>query len=358
MGKLGIYLDEEYTNALIVLGYNENLISSYTGGKSTYERDFLGRFTKPNFAQIALQNLVLYGKCYLCPHFDNFHLGDLEKNKILEIAKLEHIYDPEMRFPADKDEVLEMGLLYPVLTYLQNNNINISSETLKELIEKKLERYNALLSERFELKAKLGLIEVALRSGNAPPKWSGISSRLKNKLEMIEKEVSKVIPIFKAFAHIYEIAKISANHNVPALWNCSVTAKESTIPSLKSDDILIAGIYFSELRSIKIKSLSNALDLLNRNPIIDFRNEVFSAIEEVKEGRITVGKVSRKIQQANKILEACKLAGKAGTIITVAGISALAYHPLSPILTIAGISLLLGKWAAKRKWKWALISNV
>jgi len=354
----GVYLDEPYSNALIVLGYNERLISSYTDGKSPYEKNFLSKFTNPSFAQVALQNLVLYSKCYMCPRFDNFVLGDLEKKGVLEIAKPDFIaLDPEMVCPVKEEEIIREGLLYPTLTHLHNQNINISSNQLLQIVGK-LNEYNALLKQRFELNAKLLLVDsVQLPSGSSSKK---IQSELRRESEEINGKLGNVVPIFDALGRVYELTKISAKYNVPALWNCQSTPEEKTltIKSIEQDDMLIVGIYFANLNNIKVNTLSRALDLIHHKGINDFRHEVFSIIQKVKEGKINADKVYKNIHTANKILKDCKLAGKVGILITIAGIPALAYSPLSAILTVAGGSLVIASYAIRRKLKWALVSNI
>ena len=89
MESTGIYLDEPFTNALIVRGYNEGLIPSYMGGDSDYERSFLSRFANPRYSATALNNLVLYDKVYLNEYFDNFVLDDLIEEGVLEVPFLD-----------------------------------------------------------------------------------------------------------------------------------------------------------------------------------------------------------------------------------------------------------------------------
>ena len=67
--------------------------------------------------------------------------------------------------------------------------------------------------------------------------------------------------------------------------------------------------------------------------------------------------VKKRIHSTNRILEACGIAEKIGTVITFVGIPTLAIPTLGSILAISGGGIIASEFAIKRKFNWALISN-
>ena len=342
MKTKGIYLDEPFSNAFIVLGYNEGIIPSYTGGQSDYEKRFIANFTNPEYSRIALHNLVLYEKIYLYPYFDNFVVDELRKDKIVELPNLGPYYSPDIKFT--EKNVIETGILYPALAHLKTTGIDISEKQLMETLRRgDLEQHGSLLMRRYELKAEKLL-------GDA-------SKTVERELKQIEDGLSSIGPLFNALDRVSKLVNASSSLGVPALWNCLDIPSSKVIPTVKSDDTIVAGIYFRELKRIKVNSLRDAIELREDKAIGDFRNEVLDMTEQVREGKADEEKIKKRIELANRILDACDLAGKAGIVITIAGIPALAIPILGTILTFTVVSLVTAEFVAKRKFQWALISN-
>jgi hypothetical protein len=339
----GIYLDEPFTNALIVLGYNEGVIRSYTGGKSSYEKNFLSNFAKPALAKTALRNLVLYDKVYLCSKFDNFVVEDLQKEGVVDVPRLGFYYEFDPKFT--EKYVVQKGLLYPALAYLKTAGKTVGAQRFLEILR------NAQLADPQDLLMQMHDLEALKALGTH-------SSASDKQLEKIKQHLSTARPIFDALVEVQRLMDASSRLGVPALWNCPEPPFSKVIPNLKSDDTIIASIYFKNLRRVRVNSLSDAIEL-RRHPAIDeFRQEVLNMTAEIKTGALNAQRVIQRIARANRALELSELAGKIGNWITILGVPVLVVNPLvGGILTLTGASIVGAQFTARKAFNWALVSN-
>ena len=77
----------------------------------------------------------------------------------------------------------------------------------------------------------------------------------------------------------------------------------------------------------------------------------------MRQGKANGEKVKKRIKSVNRILDACDLAEKAGTVIMIAGIPALFIPILGSILAFTGVSIIAAAFAVKKRFRWVLVSN-
>lgn len=340
----GVYLDKPYANSLIVLGHNEGYIKSYTGGESSYEKNFFASYSKPDKANMALQYMVLYDKVYLHPYFDNFILDELINDGVFNIPDLGSAVQTD--YDWNWSEIEKKGLAYPTISILNNSDFKIKMDELQNKIEQGLlKNYIDFIDEYYQAEAEI------LVGGKNPASTK--------RLNDIKHELGKRTPIFSALNTVLKVTNASIIANGPAIWDCSkLNTEKINNKNRTTEDIIVAGLYINGLNSIRIRSFSDALELRNHQAIHDFRNEFFEILNLFKKGEINEETIRKRINKANYILNLAKIADKTGSVATILGIPALAWNPAGIAMTMVGAVTFIGSYFAKHSFNWALLSNV
>jgi len=343
LSATGIYLDEDFSKALITAGYIEGLIPSATGS-SEYVKDFVSKYSgKQEYKQIALEKIVLHEKVFLYPYFDDFMVDNLINEGIADLPDLGPFFDPNSGFSYAEAE--NSGILYPTLALLQTEGYAITSDELIRILKTGvLENYRDLSYE-----------QIALYSDKLLGEWSRAKEK---RFRSGEEILTKLRPVHDALIRVSKLIKASRLLGVQALWNCIIAPNDRNGYHPSADYYSVAGVYFRGLKGIRVKTLHEAIDLRKNPHIQELRAEITEMTDLLKRGQLSEADVMKRIDNANNILEALDIAGKAGTIITILGLPTLAWQALGTLLAAADVSLLAAEHAAKQNWNWALVSNV
>lgn len=338
----GAYLDEPYANALIAMAFNERYIRAYSDGKSDYEKGFLARSSDPQKASTALYYLVLYEHVLIHPYFDNFDVRPLVEDGTLTVPDLGSAFETDRQW--DWEEIDGNGITYPAISILASEGSSITASELQSKIEDGLlEGYLERIDRYYRAEADILV--------------SGESTERAYELEDAKKELAQRTPVFSALNRVSKILKASELAQGPAVWDCPLGKAEGLQDAQEKPDLVVAGIMVNGLRRIRIQSFSDALDLRSHPAIADFREEFAGILAMLRNGEMDGVGIKKKIDKANKALELAKLADVAGSVLTILGIPAMAWNPASIGMTIAGAATLVGACAARRHFKWALLSN-
>lgn len=337
-----VYLDEPYANAIIVMAYNESYIRAYSDGKSDYERNFLAHYSDQSKMHDALHYLVLRERVLIHPYFDNFDISPLVKDGILEVPDLGPAYDPGRQWIWE--EIDREGLTYPVLSILASKGLSITAADLEKRVK------DGLLHDYWQQ------IDKYYRS-EAEILVAGESSKRRKELEETKAALAERTPIFSALNRVSKIVNASKIAKGVAVWDCPTGKSENPRGDCESSDMVVAGILIDGLSGVRVRSLSDALDLRHHPAIQEFRSEFDDILEMFSIGEMNGDAIRAKVSKANRALKLAGLADVTGRVLTILGIPALAWNPASIGVTLGGVITLLGASAARRRYKWALLSN-
>jgi len=338
----GVYLDEPYANALIVMAFNEGYVRAYSDGKSDYERGFIARFSDPNKARVALHYLVLREQVLIHPYFDNFDVGPLINDGVFSVPDLGPCF--ETRRQWHWDEIEKNGIAYPVLSILASDGFPITGEDLQRSIE------DGLLDGYLERIDRYYQAEAAILV-------SGENAQRRKDLEDAKTQLARRTPIFSALNRVSKIVKASELAHGTAVWDCPTGKAENPTGGNKGPELVVAGIVMNGLNRIRVRSFSDALELRGHPAIQEFRQEFDGILAMFRKGELDGVAIKKRITRANRALQLSKLADVAGSVLTIIGIPAIAWNPASIGVTIAGAATLVGASAARCHFKWALLSN-
>jgi hypothetical protein len=172
-----------------------------------------------------------------------------------------------------------------------------------------------------------------------------------------ERIAKTVVPIYRAVESVYASITMSTNHRGPTLWSCDQAYKRKIERERIETENVVVGLYLDGLPTVEVNSLNDALELLTHDAIAEFRSEVSTAVDNLRLGNWSEKSIDKRLVRASSALRAANLAGKAGGLITMASVPAIAVPPVSAGLAITGAVTLVGGWAAKRKHRWALLGT-
>jgi|GEM_PF-4985720 len=338
----GVYLDEPYANALIVMAFNEGYVHAYSDGKSDYEKNFIAEFSDPTKTQTALQYLVLRQKVLIHPYFDNFDVKPLVNDGVFSVPDLGPPFDTGRQW--NWDEIEDNGITYPALSILASEGLPITAEELRQSIE------GGLLDDYIERIDQYYQAEAAIIV-------SGESAQRKKNLEDAKAQLARRTPIFSALNRVSKVVAASELAQGTAVWDCPTGKAENPTGGKEGSELVVAGIVMNGLNRIRVQSFSDALDLRSHPAIQEFRQEFDGMLSMFREGELDGPAIKKRISRANRAVQLAKLADSAGAVLTITGIPAMAWNPASIGVTIAGAIMLVGASAARHHFKWALLSN-
>jgi len=339
----GVYLDEPYANALIVMAFNEGYVRAYSDGKSDYEKNFIARFSDSKKTQAALQYLVLRQQVLIHPYFDNFDVKPLVDDGVFSVPDLGPAFDTGRHW--DWDGIEDNGITYPTLSILTSEGFPTTAEKLQQSIEDGLlDDYLERIDQYYQAEAAI------LVSGETPQR--------KKDLEEAKAQLAIRTPIFSALNRVSKVLKASELAQGTAVWDCPTGKVENPTGGNEGSELFVAGIVMNGLNGIRVRSFSDALDLRSHPAIQEFRQEFNGMLAMFRGGELDGAAIKKRISKANRALQLAKLADSAGAVLTITGIPAMAWNPASIGVTIAGAIMLVGASAARHHFKWALLSNI
>jgi hypothetical protein len=147
--------------------------------------------------------------------------------------------------------------------------------------------------------------------------------------------------VFSALTKVSKVVKGAQIAEGLAVWDSPTPNANDPFEDALKTESLVAGIMLHGLDGIRIKSFSDALDLRQHPAICEFRGELNSILQMIRTGNIDGDGIRGRITKANKALALSKLADKAGVVLTLIGLPAIAWNPASVC----------------KHFRWALLSN-
>lgn len=309
-----VYLSEPFTNALIAGAWDENRVTTYSERneheRTKYEREFLNEYLPArDYRQKSLQELVLRENVYLDPSFDEFVTEPLEERGIVKRPESARVHD------VSSSEFLRSGLVPVAVRYLRNQGHDVTvNEIRRELENDFIERYQEIASLTTQYRGEL--LAAKIEDVQLPEEER---TQLEDAISEGEAIQEQYWEIYMGIREVWNLYRRSDELESPVLWDVSVDTETENLELAEANDqkYTVASIYFDELKSVKLDSLGDAIELRDNVHVQDFRKEVRDAVEGIKDNELTENEVRNRIRSANRALDRVETAKQVAPILTI-----------------------------------------
>lgn len=348
-----VYLEDSFTKTLVAVAWQEGLAMAYSKAENSRElndreQQIVRKYgSKRQWKNQILQEIVLRENIYLHP-FDDF-----EFNEEIKVENNIEVAPPIRHFDCSSREFLESGLTPAATYYLNSQGYDLTvDQTATLLLNEFIEKYEEIRKRTLESNTAMMFDE------DEDVDWQ-LNEKVRNEQEKLKSFQDDFREIYQGMRYTWELYQYSSELESPVLWNVPYEVESMTTSEMSqtnSNAYTTAAIYFDELKSVKVNSLQDALDLRKSRQIDDFRDEVLTAIQGIKQNNKTLEEVESHVNNANRILDEADIAGRTGAILTIAPVLAPP-EPFSKFLTPLGIGSILYEKYIRSKYSWAFVSR-
>lgn len=363
MKKPGILINDKLTKALIDLAISDGFIVPQKENKL--------KESSVDLKQELLSTLLIFGKLHVRTNSNTFRQELTDNHNAYSAKELINQDIIKIHRNRDNQENLDIELM---LTDFQDKRdlVILNLESKSNLTSQNISNLNKCYDKSINLIEQFITKEESFFQNDA--RISSVSDFIPYHKFILTQEIGHNFPelynqsveIVKSYNEINYYINFSTEQNLPAkTYFNSKQAKEFITDYKPTDEqYRLYQIILEEDCTFPFpRTLSSAIELINDNRIVDFRNLLTLWMNNLKNGdTIDELKVRREIQKAKKSLEKVSSNKKVARIVSYVSLpvgvaSAIMGIPAGIILTPVGPILNLKNHFTKKKNNWLLLGK-
>ena len=381
-----LVLDEDFTYALVRRAYIDGYARPYSKSaeESSYSKMLLERGAQIHIQKEILPVMLLYDEVYIEP-FDNFVLE--WEDKVIYPSRKDKtgflkIRDEGIRFLSSESvkKYLEKfppeTILEVITTLLENRyKLNLNKDQLLMILKEKIpEEYDIIQRRHLELMSEIYgtpiVEELAKEFGWHYSKKALDETAYKkyvNELRQLEDKLRIYRPCATIYSDVCE--KLEFCQKLGAHLKLNIALPTKTIsgihikPEIEEFSAFV-GIFVKNLKWVVPHSYPDLIRLVDDRRIVDFRSYFWSCLEDIREGRLTIDQVERKLRKANESITSIEKTRRINFIswlclpLSILGHIVPQLSPLSiasTAISVVSHSMGLRNFMLKRKYRWAMV---
>jgi len=378
-----LVLDKDYTYALVRRAYIDGYAKPYSKAaeENSYSKMLLERGAQIHIQKEILPIMLLYDEVYIEP-FDNFVLK--WEDKVVYPSRENKtgflkIKDGSLRFLSSESvkkylEKFPPETILEVITTLLKNRykLNLNKDQLLKILKEKIpEEYDIIQRRHLELMVKIYgtsiIDELLKKSGWHYSKKVLDESTYKkyvNELKQLEDKLRIYRPCVTVYLDICEKLEFCQKLDAHLKLNIALPIKMISNINIKPEEeefSAFIGIFVKNLKWVVPHSYSDLIRLVDDRRIADFRSYFWSCLEDVREGKLTIDEVERKLRKANEVITSIERTERLSFIswlclpLSILGYIVPQLSSLSKVISLVSTSINIRNFILKRKYRWAMV---
>ena len=250
--------------------------------------------------------------------------------------------------------------------------LNLNKDQLLKILKEKIpEEYDIIQRRHLELMVKIYgtsiIDELLKKSGWHYSKKVLDESTYKkyvNELKQLEDKLRIYRPCVTVYLDICEKLEFCQKLDAHLKLNIALPIKMISNINIKPEEeefSAFIGIFVKNLKWVVPHSYSDLIRLVDDRRIADFRSYFWSCLEDVREGKLTIDEVERKLRKANEVITSIERTERLSFIswlclpLSILGYIVPQLSSLSKVISLVSTSINIRNFILKRKYRWAMV---